>query len=231
MPNLKRQRNIQQHCQSRPTKGNILSQPVATALIRAVSGRRSIACFVLGVRLLLPHFSHSKQHNRNMHGPVTHAKPQKAKKHTVALSSSTDKGKHPQPARRNCSHQGSQWKEKYCLFRPWCPLVAATFLTQQATQKQHARTTSQAAGSPSAAQFPCDTCQTAKSKEAYSSIVSSSQQRETSSASPSQLLSSGQSVEGEVLLVSSLVSACCCHISHTASNTTATCMVHITSGW
>ena len=139
--------SIQQHRQQQPTKRNILSQPVATALIRAVSGRRSIACFVLGVRSLLPHFSHSKQHNRNMHGPhhkrlvaprlpnfpVTHAKPQKAKKHTAASSAAADKEKHPQPARRNCSHQGSQWKEKYCLFRPWCPLVAATFLTQQAT--------------------------------------------------------------------------------------------------
>ena len=153
-------------------------------------------------------------------------------KHTAASSAAADKGKHPQPARRNCSHQGSQWKEKYCLFRPWCPLVAATFLTQQATQPQHAWSTSQAAGSsPSAAQLPCHTCQASKSKEAYSSIVSSSRQRETSSASPSQLLSSGQSVEGEVLLVSSLVSACCCHISHTASNTTATCKNHITSGW
>ena len=77
-----------------------------------------------------------------------------------STAASADKKEHPQPARRNCSHQGSQWKEKYCLFRPWCPLVAATFLTQQATQPQHARTTSQAAGSPSAAQLPCHTCQT-----------------------------------------------------------------------
>ena len=151
-------------------------------------------------------------------------------KHTAASSAAADKEEHPQPARRNCSHQGSQWKEKYCLFRPRCPL--SCHMPQTATiQPQNARTTSQAAGSPSAAQLPCHTCQTSKSKEAYSSIVSSSRQRETSSASPSQLLSSGQSVEGEVLLVSSLVSACCCHISHTASNKTATCMVHITSGW
>ena len=128
---------------------DLLSQPVATALIRAVSGRRSIACFIPGILSLLPHAAHID------------------------------------------------------------------------TNTQHASTKSQAAAQPLSWQtFNAQTaCQTASSKKQHTAALSASCLQRTSSASPSQLLSSGQSVEGEVLLVSSLVSSCCCHMPHTLTQT------------
>ena len=143
MPNRKQQKTTYSRIESVMSAKDILSQPVATALIRAVSGRRSIACFIPGILLLLPHAAqidtntqHASTKSQAAAQPLSwptfkaqHAEPQAAKNNIQPhCQHHVCKGP-PQPARRNCSHQGSQWKEKYCLFHPWSPLNAATCRT------------------------------------------------------------------------------------------------------
>ena len=244
MPNRKQQKTTYSRIVSIMSAKDIFSQPVATALIRAVSGRRSIACFIPGILLLLPHAAQidtNTQHAstksqaaaQHLSWPTfkaQHAKPHAAKNNIQPHCQHHVCKGHPQPARRNCSHQGSQWKEKYCLFHPWYPLVAATCRTHSHKHTTCVNQITSGCPTPQLANFQGTACHTASSKKQHTAALSASCLQRTSSASPSQLPSSGQSVEGEVLLVSSLVSSYCCHMPHKLTHTHTTCVNQITSG-